>query len=235
MTVDPVATVLRVFVDADGCWGNPLGVVMESAGWTSQIKQAVAAQLGFSETAYVDDPKRGSISIFTPTEEFDFAGHPLVGAAWLLAQRGWEPTLLRVPAGQVETWREGEWSWVSGECAWGPTIRLVPVESEARLAELDPADATDFHYLWTWIDQRHGLVRARAFCAEVAVPEDEATGSAAIKLTGALGRPLTILQGLGSELRTRIMDDGRIAVGGRVALDGFAHIDWCSLPGASGS
>ena len=41
--------------------------------------------LGFSETVYVDDPDTGQLRIFTPAAELPFAGHPLVGTAWLLS------------------------------------------------------------------------------------------------------------------------------------------------------
>ena len=47
--------------------------------------QAIAANLGFSETAFID--ATGEVPhcrIFTPTSELPFAGHPLVGSAWYL-------------------------------------------------------------------------------------------------------------------------------------------------------
>ena len=56
--------------------------------------QKIATELGFSETIFIDwtdatmDPK---VRIFTPVDELPFAGHPLVGAAWLLAALGPEP------------------------------------------------------------------------------------------------------------------------------------------------
>ena len=38
-------------------------------------RQAVAADLGLSETVFVDDAERGEVRIFTPAVELDFAGH----------------------------------------------------------------------------------------------------------------------------------------------------------------
>src|SRR4051812_47047692 len=75
---------LRVFCAEDGSGGNPLGVFLEGAEVPRNRRQAVAADLGFPETVFVDDADRGAIRIFTPAEELDFAGHPSVGAAWLL-------------------------------------------------------------------------------------------------------------------------------------------------------
>ena len=57
--------VLRVFVGPDGRGGNPLGVFLNGSAVPADRRPAVAAELGFSETVFVDDPKRGAIRIFT--------------------------------------------------------------------------------------------------------------------------------------------------------------------------
>ena len=44
------------------------------------------------------------------------------------------------------------------------------------------------------------------------VPEDEATGSAAVRLTGHLRRNLTITQGKGSQILTTWYPEGRVSV-----------------------
>jgi len=41
----------------------------------------VAAELGYSETVYVDDAATGTLRIYSATGEMSFAGHPTVGAA----------------------------------------------------------------------------------------------------------------------------------------------------------
>nr|WP_243683240.1 PhzF family phenazine biosynthesis protein [Clavibacter michiganensis] len=57
------------------------------------------------------------------------------------------------------------------------------------------------------------------FAPALGVVEDEATGSAALRLTARLGRDLRITQGRGSVLVTRLHDDGRAEVGGRTVPD----------------
>ena len=47
--------VLRVFADEAGEWGNPLGVFLDGAEVPVERRQEVAADLGFSETVFVDD------------------------------------------------------------------------------------------------------------------------------------------------------------------------------------
>src|SRR5262245_62723289 len=80
----PQVHLLRVFCAEDGSGGNPLAVFTEGADVPPERRQAVAADLGLSETVFVDDRERGAVRIFTPAVELDFAGHPAVGAAWLL-------------------------------------------------------------------------------------------------------------------------------------------------------
>ena len=59
-------------------------MVLDGAEVPPEQRQGVAADLGLSETVFVDDRERGELRIFTPAVELDFAGHPTVGAAWLL-------------------------------------------------------------------------------------------------------------------------------------------------------
>ena len=61
----------------------------------------MAAELGLSETVFVDDARQGVLRIFTPATELEFAGHPTVGSAWLLAREGEPVEVLRPPAGEV--------------------------------------------------------------------------------------------------------------------------------------
>jgi len=58
--------VLRVFVGPDGRGGNPLGVFLDGARIAPDRRLAIARDLGFSETVFVDDPAEGAIRIFTP-------------------------------------------------------------------------------------------------------------------------------------------------------------------------
>jgi predicted PhzF superfamily epimerase YddE/YHI9 len=58
------------------------------------------------------------------------------------------------------------------------------------------------------------------FAVNLGVPEDEATGSAAVRITDHLSRDLTISQGRGSQIFTTWSADGWVAVSGRVVSDG---------------
>jgi predicted PhzF superfamily epimerase YddE/YHI9 len=207
---------LRVFCAEDGSGGNGLGVFLDGGEVPEDRRQAVAADLGLSETVFVDDRSRGEIRIFTPAEELDFAGHPSVGTAWLLE----EANELHTVAGQVRVRRDGEDVFVTARPEWGPPWPLVELGSAEEVEALDgpPGDA-DLVLAWAWIDESRGLARARAFGRRIGIEEDEATGSAATKLCAHAGRELEIRQGRGSRIRAQPADDGFVEIGGRCALD----------------
>ena len=73
--------VLRVFVGDGGAGGNPLGVFLNGGEVPEDERQGVAADLGFSEEVFVEDAGQGRLHIFTPKEELQFPGDPLVGMA----------------------------------------------------------------------------------------------------------------------------------------------------------
>lgn len=81
---------LDVFADRPGA-GNPLGVVLDPAGFDDAAMQAFAAWTNLSETIFLLPPGAGAdyrVRIFTPRQELPFAGHPSVGAAWAAVHAG---------------------------------------------------------------------------------------------------------------------------------------------------
>lgn len=69
--------VLSVFCGADGRHGNTLGVVREGRDHPDRAdRQAIAAELGYSETVFVDDPERGVVDIYTPGLRLPFMRPP---------------------------------------------------------------------------------------------------------------------------------------------------------------
>ena len=228
MAID--VTVLRVFTDADGKFGNPLGVV--DAGTVNPgDRQRIATELGYSETIFIDVPERGASTaharIFTPATELPFAGHPTVGASWWLREIGIPIRTLRVPAGVVQVSYEEDLTAISARSEWAPEFAIYDLESTDELFAADPGDYPDDmeNYLWTWTDRDNGVLRSRMFAVSLGVPEDEATGAAAVRITDYLSRDLTIVQGKGSVIETRWSPDGWVRVAGRVVNDGTKQID----------
>jgi predicted PhzF superfamily epimerase YddE/YHI9 len=212
--------VVRVFCGDDGSWGNPLGVFLDGASVREAGRQAVAADLGYSETVFVNDAERGEIRVFTPAVEIPFAGHPMVGTAWLLERARGGVSTLRPPAGEVPVRVTEEWTYAARHPDWTPAFEFVQLDSPADVEALDGSPRSDAEIgMWAWIDEDAGVLRERVFAEPFGIPEDEATGAAAIALTARLGRPLDIRQGRGSRILTRPLDDGMVEIAGRVTLD----------------
>jgi trans-2,3-dihydro-3-hydroxyanthranilate isomerase len=85
--------------------GNQLCVVPDSPpGLEPELMQALAREIGFSETTFVSEAAgdRYVMRIFTPGIEMPFAGHPTLGTAFVLAAEGriTSPATQVVPAGK---------------------------------------------------------------------------------------------------------------------------------------
>ena len=72
--------------------GNPLAVVLDGQGLADGEMQAIAMEMNLSETTFILPPTRpdcaARVRIFTPRRELQFAGHPTVGTAWVMAVHG---------------------------------------------------------------------------------------------------------------------------------------------------
>ena len=82
---------LDVFTDRRFA-GNPLAVVHGADMLDTAAMQTLACEFNLSESVFVmkpDNPAHSAkIRIFTPAMELPFAGHPTVGTAWWLRERG---------------------------------------------------------------------------------------------------------------------------------------------------
>lgn len=211
---------LRVFVGPGGTGGNLLAVFLEGSEIPEGERQGIAAALGYSETVFVDDASRAVLHIHTPANELPFAGHPLVGTAWLLAKVGRRNDVLRPPGGEVATWTTDDLTWIRGLPEWAPDFEFVELPTPAEVASFDGASPDSLLYVWSWEDEDSGTIRARVFPRLFGIAEDEATGSGALRLAARLGRSIEIHQGVGSLLCARPGPEGSTEVGGLVELVG---------------
>lgn len=92
MTPELEARILRYAAFTDGgAGGNPAGVVLEADDLDDATRLAIAAHVGYSETAFVD--ARGAdggyrVRYFSPRAEVDFCGHATIATGVALAERG---------------------------------------------------------------------------------------------------------------------------------------------------
>lgn len=136
--------------------GNPLAVFTDAVGIPEAALQPLASELNLSETTFVlppDDPAHAArVRIFNRTSEMDFAGHPMVGTAYVLAERARHGRLdFEVRAGVVDVeLRHGTDGRVHGATITAPRPLRVghrcSVESIADCLQLDTADVMTTHH-----------------------------------------------------------------------------------------
>jgi len=84
-------TVVDVFT-TEPLSGNSLAVFPDASEFDAAAMQKIARELNLTETAFVLPATRSDcaarVRIFTPTKELPFAGHPTVGTAFVLLQKG---------------------------------------------------------------------------------------------------------------------------------------------------
>jgi trans-2,3-dihydro-3-hydroxyanthranilate isomerase len=243
-----------------------LGVVNDIVGVSDSDMQAVAADLGFSETVFVDwcDPELDpSVRIFTPRSELPFAGHPLVGTAWTLSVLGPGATgVITTAVGPARYSIEGEMVWVESAIDMGDE-GMEPAAVVAGVAGLPPPLASrtltlpKVYHLCEYptfedvasldpemeaLKDQFGLyafaidghdVKARFFSPSSGVPEDPATGSAAValaeefRLRGETEGAVTILQGDEVDAPSTIhlrWDAQTTSIGGTVVQDEVVQV-----------
>lgn len=127
-----------VAFSGDPSGGNPAGVVLDATGVDDKAMLATAADVGYSESAFVVPSADGTLDVryFSPLAEVPFCGHATIATAVAHAERhGTGRLLLRTQAGPVTvtTDRTAEGSVVATLVSVAP--RTKPI-GEAELAEL---------------------------------------------------------------------------------------------------
>ncbi|MFF8672563.1 PhzF family phenazine biosynthesis protein [Streptomyces sp. NPDC015242] len=124
--------------------GNPAGVVLDASGADDAAMLAVAADVGYSETAFVTPACDGSLAVryFSPLAEVPFCGHATVATAVAHAERhGTGRLLLRTAAGLVP---------VTTERAADGTLRATLVSVAPRTAPIGEADLAELLAILGW-------------------------------------------------------------------------------------
>ena len=129
------------FTDA-GEGGNPAGIVLDARGLDDAEMLAIAAEVGYSETAFVrprppgEGPRTIDVRYFSPQAEVPFCGHATIAAAVALAEReGPGDIVFAVQSGEVPVRTS-----VDADGAVTATLTSVqPRISEASAADVDAA------------------------------------------------------------------------------------------------
>lgn len=127
--------------------GNPVAVFPDADGLTDDELQQIAREMNLSETVFVFPPTDPAavarLRIFTPTQEIPFAGHPVLGTFYVLAQLG-RISIQEPVTSVVQECNIGLFS-VELHAEQSRVVRVVM--SQPKPEFLDPIDAVDDVYL----------------------------------------------------------------------------------------
>jgi PhzF family phenazine biosynthesis protein len=117
-----------------GLGGNPAGVVLDASGLSDSDMQEIAAEVGYSETAFFrarpGEPRAFDVRYFAPLREVPFCGHATIASAVAIAERTGPGELqLHTPAGLIQVLT------ASTDRGWAAELLSVPPRSQAA----DPA------------------------------------------------------------------------------------------------
>ncbi|MGB3199333.1 MAG: PhzF family phenazine biosynthesis protein [Nodosilinea sp.] len=132
-------TILKIAAFSDGdAGGNPAGVLMAEAHPSDRDMQRIAAEVGFSETAFAAPLDSGwRVRYFSPESEVPFCGHATIalGAALAMAQgAGVFPLVLNNAKITVEGRREGN---LMAAALQSPPTRSAPADTALVADVLD--------------------------------------------------------------------------------------------------
>ncbi len=215
--------VILVFVNEKDNFGNPVGIIInEKQKLNKKQRQEIAAKLNYSETVFVNNLEKPSVSIFNPKSEVAFAGHAVLGTAYFLRnQLGKKVTSIRCGKTDVAVSGKGKLTWITAPLSIMPPWNFKQLDSAEAVEKLTKEQFSDQKHLvvWAWIDKSKNLIRARTFAPDWGIPEDEANGSGSMLLATKLKRDLKIIHGKGSVIYTQSHGKKSAKVGGLVKLD----------------
>ena len=109
--------------------GNPLCVFLDAQGLSDQEMLALARETNLSETTFVLPSNR--VRIWSPVEEYPFAGHPTLGTAMALRKPGMKQIVLQEKIGPVPV----DFEEHADGFVYGEMLQPEPVFAEEHKAE----------------------------------------------------------------------------------------------------
>ncbi|TDO69793.1 trans-2,3-dihydro-3-hydroxyanthranilate isomerase [Flavobacterium chryseum] len=111
--------IIDVFTDKKYA-GNQLAVFLEAGNLSSEEMQKIAREINFAESTFVTkldkENNKAEIKIFTPSQEMQFAGHPIIGTSWVLMNKVFdnspENITLNVPIGPISIHQSDDLIWL---------------------------------------------------------------------------------------------------------------------------
>jgi trans-2,3-dihydro-3-hydroxyanthranilate isomerase len=187
--------------------GNQLAVFTDAREIPEEQLQPLAREINYSETVFVYPPAadgHARVRIFTPTSELDFAGHPVLGTAFVLAGPLQLPEIrLETGAGVVRIRLERDHERIVFGRMEQPLPTVEPFEREAELLAAVGVERSELPVELYDLGIRHVYV---GLPSEEAVAALEPDVQALKHLTGIVG--VNCFAGSGTRWKTRMFAPG---------------------------
>lgn len=215
--------VLKVFIDKDNKYGNPVKIIIDEQNEISnEERQEICHTSGFSEVVFINNIKQNQISIFSPTREIPFAGHAVLETVYFLNKiTNSKIDYIECMNHKINVSYDNDKIWVKAKLETMPNWNFEEYKSIKLIEELNVDNTKGFKHClaWTCIDREKGLIRARTFAPDWLIPEDEANGSGSMLLASKLDKTLEIHHGKGSIIYARPVNFDSAEVSGVVIID----------------
>ncbi len=126
--------------------GNQLAVFEHAQDLTLAEMQNIAREINFAESTFITQIDKASnsatIRIFTPEFEMKFAGHPIIGSAWVIMNTIFgnpsQPINLTVPIGEIPVFQQDNRVWL--QSAQPNFFDVFQVSDLYKISNLNPFD-----------------------------------------------------------------------------------------------
>lgn len=215
--------VARVFVNKNSQFGNPVGIVLDEGHTLNDgERQKTSTKLGFSETVFIDSLEAiPEVSIYNPQHMVKFAGHAVLGTVYFIQHiLGKNIDSIKCSDESVKILLDGDVTYIKAPLSIMPAWNFERLDSPSEVVELTDEKIIQLRhtFIWSWINEKEGTVRARTFAPDWGIPEDQANGSGSMKLASQLNKNLIITHGLGSVIYARPSGSEFAEVGGLVKI-----------------
>ena len=214
-----VIHVIKVFVNKNNDFGNPVGIVEDTEHeLNDNDRRKIAKDLNFSETVFIDNfGTEPVINIFNPIHKVKFAGHAVLGTVDFIS-KNIDGNVGHIICGKeaIQVNSKNGLTHIKAPLKIMPTWNYEKVSLPVKVEELSSREMANKQHLfvWAWINEKVGTVRARTFASDWGIPEDEANGSGSMVLASHLNRDLEIQHGKGSIIYARPINNDFAEVGG---------------------
>jgi predicted PhzF superfamily epimerase YddE/YHI9 len=223
MSKEIEVNILRAFVNNEGKYGNPTGIILDLVQQlTAQERQAIATTLHYTDTVFINELDPVNISFFNPQQETKFAGDALISTSYFIKHvLGKNAQTIVCKGGQIKTWNKGGLTWIEAHIEGTPGWQHQQLDNAEVVDRITKEEASHYEHtmVWAWLDEAKGLIRSRTFLPDWGTLEDQGNGSGAMQLAIMLGRKIEIHQGKGSVIYAEPSNQNVAQVGGRVKID----------------